>query len=210
MKKKTMKKFVNSTFIALAVGLGTLSMTSSAFANNSSHFTSTLQAPTSSVRVNVALGEDLAFRADNLSTDIRDRHNSRSINNGFANNGYFGQKDLDRLTKRLKTKMEARLEKNGITVSDDATTVLNLVITDARPNRPTFKQMSKSASLSTHSFGVGGAKFEGTLMDASGEQGNVSYGWFETDIRYAQQGSTWSDAHRAIDKFARKTAESLK
>lgn len=205
-----MKKIVKSTIIALAVSLGTLAVTSPAMAGSSRHFTSTLQTPSVPVRINVTLGEDLAYRAENLSTNIRDKFNSRSLNNGFANNGYFGQRDLDMLTKRLKTKMEARLEKNGITVSDDATTVLNLIITDARPNRPTFRQMSKSVSLSTHSFGVGGAKFEGTLVNASGEQGNVSYSWFETDISYAQHGGTWSDAYRAIDKFARKTAKSLK
>jgi len=205
-----MRKFATSTLIALAVSLGTITIASTATAGNSQHFTSTLQAPSTPVRINVTLGEDLAYRADNLSTNIRDKFNSRSLNNGFANNGYFGQKDLNRLTERLKTKMEARLEKNGITISDNATTILNLVITDARPNRPTFKQMSKSASLSTHSFGVGGAKFEGTLVNTSGEQGSVSYGWFETDIRDAQYGGIWSDAHRAIDMFARKTAKSLK
>ena len=205
-----MKKFATSALIALAVGASTLAITSPAMARSSKHFTSTLQAPSTSVRINVTLGEDLAFRADNLSTKLRDRHNSRSINNGFANNGYFGQKDLDRLTKRLKSKMEARLEKNGITVSDNATTVLHLMITDARPNRPTFKQMSKSPSLSNRSFGVGGAKFEGTLTNASGEQGSVSYRWFETDIRDAQYGGIWTDANRAIDRFARKTAKALK
>lgn len=205
-----MKSLVKSTVIAVAISLGTLSVTNNAIAGNSQHFTSTMQVAASPVRVNVTLGEDLAYRANNLSTDIRDKFNSRSINNGFANNGYFGQKDLDKLTKRLKRKMEARLEKNGITISDDATTILNLVITDARPNRPTFKQLSKSVSLSTQSFGVGGATFTGTLVNAAGEQGNVSYGWFETDIRDAQYSGIWSDAYRAIDRFARKTAKSLK
>lgn len=204
-----MKKFAISALIALTVGASTLAITSPAMAG-SRHFTSTMQAQSTPVRINVTLGEDLAFRADNLSTNIRDRFNSRSINNGFANNGFFGQRDLDRLTERLKTRMETRLEKNGITVSDDATTVLNLVITDARPNRPTFKQMSKSTSLSMRSFGVGGAKFEGTLTNAAGAQGEVSYRWFETDIRDAQFGGTWTDANRAIDRFARKTAKALK
>lgn len=204
-----MKKIATSTLIALAVTAGTLAITSPALAR-SNQFETTMQMTSTSVRVNVTLGEDLAFRADNLSTKLRDRHNSRSINNGFANNGYFGQKDLDKLTKRLKAKMEARLKKDGIAVSDDATTILNLVITDAKPNRPTFEQMSKSSSLSMRSFGIGGAKFEGTLVNASGEEGMVSYGWYETDIRDAQYGGTWSDANRAIDRFARKTAKSFR
>ncbi len=205
-----MNKFIKSTLVIAAIGAGALAVTSPAIAENSSHFTSTLQAPSSNLRVNVTLGEDLAFRADNLSTKLSDRNNSRSLNNGFSNNGYFGQRDLDKLTKRLKKKMEARLVKSGFAIDDDATTVLNLVITDARPNRPTFKQMSKKSSLSMHSFGIGGAKFEGTLVDTSGQKGRVSYGWYETDIYDAQYSGTWTDAYRAIDRFARKTARSLK
>lgn len=204
-----MKKFVSSALIAVAISAGTLAITSPAMAGSSNKFTSTMQAPTTAVRINVTLGDDLAYRADNLSKDIRDRFQSRDLNNGFANNGYFGQKELDKLTERLKTRMESRLKKSGITVSDDATTVLNLVITDAKPNRPTFKQLSKSTSLSMHSFGIGGAKFEGTLTDASGKQGNVSYGWYETDIFDSRYGGIWTDANRAIDRFARKTAKAL-
>ena len=205
-----MKKIQTSSLIALAVSAGTLTITSTAMASNSRHFSSTLQTPTTPVRINVTLGEDLAFRADNLSTKLQDKHNSRSLNNGFAGNGYFGQKDLDHLTERLQKRMVARLEKDGIVVSDNATTVLNLVITDAKPNRPTFKQLSKDASLSSRSFGVGGAKFEGTLISPSGEQGEVSYSWYENDIYDAQYGGIWTDANRAIDRFARKTAKSLR
>jgi len=205
-----MKKIVANTLIALTVSVSTLAITSPAMARSSQKFTSTLQAPSTPVRINVTLGEDLAFRANNLSTNIRDKFNSRDRNNGFANNGYFGQKDLDKLAERMKARMATRLEKSGITVRDDAATVLNIVITDARPNRPTFEQMSKSVGLSMSSFGIGGAKFEGTLVTPSGEQGNVSYGWYENDIRFAQYGGTWTDAHRAIDRFARKTAKALR
>ena len=205
-----MKKIVQSTFLALAVSAGTLAIANPAMASSSRHFTSTMRAPNVPVRINVTLGDDLAYRADNLSKKLKDKHNSRSLRNGFAGNGYFGQRDLDKLTARLKTHMEARLEKNGIAVSDDATTVLNLVIIDAKPNRPTFTQISKDSSLSMRSFGIGGAEFEGTLVSPSGKQGMVSYKWFENDIRDAAYGGTWSDANRAIDRFARKTAKALR
>jgi len=205
-----MKKFATTTLLALAVSTGGMTVASTAIAGSSKSFASTMQVPSTPVKINVTLGESLAYRADNLSTDIRDRFRSRSINNGFANNGYLGQRDLDRLAERLKTKMQYRLEKRGFTVSDTAPTVLNLVITDAQPNRPTFKQMSKSSSLSMRSFGIGGAKFEGSLTGTNGEQGDVSYGWYETNIRWAQSAGTWSDADRAIDKFSRKVAKSFR
>ncbi len=205
-----MKKIITTSLIALAVSTGALTVATTANATSNRHFTSTIQAPSAPVRINVTLGEDLAYRADNLSTELRDKHNSRSLRNGFSGNGYFGQRDLDKLTARLKKRMEARLEKSGVVVSDDASTVLNIVITDAKPNRPTFNQLSNDASLSMRSFGLGGAEFEGTLSNASGELGAVSYKWFETDIYDSQYGGTWTDANRAIDKFARKTAKALR
>ena len=117
---------------------------------------------------------------------------------------------MDKLASRLKRRMVAQLEKNGVTVSDDAGTVLNLVITNAEPNRPTFKQLSNSVSLSSRSFGIGGAAFEGTLVSAGQAQGEVSYAWFESNIRDASYGGIWTDANRAIDRFASKTAKSLR
>jgi len=205
-----MKKITTTTLLALAISAGAMAASSTAIAGNTKSYTSTMQVPSTPVSINVTLGENLAYRADNLSDDIRDKFKSRDRRNGFANNGYFGQKDLDRLTKRLKTKMEYRLEKRGFVIADDAPTVLNLVITDARPNRPTFNQMSKATSLSMRSYGIGGAKFEGSLTSADGEQGDVSYAWYETDIRWADGRGTWTDADRAIDKFARKVAKSFK
>jgi len=205
-----MRKFVISTMLALSVSAGVMTVASTATAGNTKSFTSTMQVPATPVSINVTLGDNLAYRADNLSDDISDKFKSRDRRNGFANNGYFGQRDLDRLTKRLKTKMQYRLEKRGFVISDDAPTVLNLVITDARPNRPTFEQMSKSTGLSMRSFGIGGAKFEGSLTNAGNEQGDVSYAWYETDIRWADGSGTWSDADRAIDKFARKVAKSFR
>ncbi len=205
-----MRKIITSTLLAFSISAGAMTVASTAMAGNTKSFTSTLQVPTTPVSINVTLGDDLAYRADNLSDDIRDKFKSRDRRNGFANNGYFGQRDLDRLTERLKSKMQYRLEKRGFVVSDNAPTVLNLVITDARPNRPTFKQMSKSTGLSMQSFGIGGAKFEGSLTGADGGQGEVSYAWYETDIRWADGSGTWRDADRAIDKFARKLAKSFR
>jgi hypothetical protein len=162
------------------------------------------------VKVTVTLSEDLAYRAEHMSKNLRDRSNSRGLNDGFAARSYYGQKDLDRLMERLQRKTEERLAKQGVEISDTGSTVLNLVIVDAEPNRPTFRQLSKNPSQSYQSFGLGGATIEGSMVAAGQEAGTVSYGWYETDIRDAQYGGTWNDAHRAIDRFAKKTAKALK
>ncbi len=205
-----MKKFSTSLLLAIAVGVGSLSIATTASASNSKRFNSTISQPASAVQVNVIIGDELAYRADHLSPKLRDRASSRSLNNGFAGKGFYGQKDLDKLASRLKRRMETRLEKSGIEVSDQATTVLNLVITNAEPNQPTFNQLSKNVSLSSQSYGLGGAAFEGTITIDGVQSGTISYAWFDTNIRFAARAGIWTDANRAIDKFARKTAKSLR
>ena len=201
-----MPRFITASILAL-----TLAGAVPAFANSSSKFESSLTAPVNSaVKVEVIIGEDLAYRADNLPKDLRDRSSARSLNDGFGGNGFYGERDINRLADRLQRKIEKRLEKEGVVMDANADTVIRLVITDAKPNRPTFKQLSKNASLSYRSFGIGGASFEGEIIAAGGETlGDLSYAWYESNIRDAAYGSTWSDANRAIDRFARKTAKTL-
>ncbi|PHR54663.1 MAG: hypothetical protein COA43_16275 [Robiginitomaculum sp.] len=205
-----MKKFGMTTLLALSLSASALALPTLAHATNSNSFTTTVKALNAPVKINVILSEDMIYRADHLSKNMRDRSNSmRSLNNGFAGQGKYGQKDLDRLTARMKRKMEARLVKDGFTVDDNAASVLTITIVDARPNRPTFRQ-SASSGLSQQSYGIGGAKFEASLTQNGQDLGMLSYGWYETDIREAQYSSTWGDANRAIDRFARKTAKSFK
>lgn len=182
-----------------------------ALAKSSQKFESSFAAPVSTaVKVEVVLGEDLAYRANNLPKKLRDRGHSVRSRSGFSQNGYYGERDLNRLTSRLEERMTKRLMKEGIDVSDTAVTTLRVVLTDAHNNRPTFKQMSKEAGLSHQSFGNGGASMEGQLLTSDGRSlGEISYAWYENDIRDAAYGHTWSDANRAIDRFARKTAKSL-
>lgn len=179
-------------------------------AKSSQKFETTLQQEVNApVKVEVVVSQDLANRAENLPESLRDRRNFRS-NSGFANNGYYGERELDKLTDRLQSRMEKRLAKEGVAVDDNAGTVLRLVIKDARNNRPTFKQMSKEPGLSFRSFGTGGATLEAEIIAAGGTSlGTMSYAWYETNIEDAAYGGTWSDAYRAFDRFTRKVADEL-
>ncbi len=214
MRKLPMRKMTKLT-AALMIGtfaIAPLSLTPLAMATGAqrtSKFTSTLKPLRTPIRIEVKLSDDLAYRAEHLSKNIRDRSRAFSLNSGFSGNGYFGQKDLDRLTRRLKKRMTARLAKKGFEVSDQASAVLEITLVDAKPNRPTFSQMSKQPGLSMDSFGLGGARFEAILKTPSGALGQASYGYFEQDIRDAHYGGTWTDADRAIDRFVRKTAKAL-
>lgn len=199
------RNLIASSFLALSLAAAAPVLA------KSRGFETTINAPISSaVKVEVVIGDELAHRAENLPTKLRDRSNSRRLNAGFANNGYYGEKDVARLAERLQSKLEKRLVKKGITVSENAPAVLRVTLTDAKPNRPTFTQLSKEPSLSSRSFALGGAEMEAELIAAGGTSlGTMSYRYFEDDIRFASQAGIWVDAHRAMDRFANRASKTL-
>lgn len=114
-------------------------------------------------------------------------------------------REFDYLSRELKRSVETRLDRSN--ALDPEGGELDLVIEDARPNRPTWREMSAKPGLSYQSFGVGGARVSGEYRSASGARTPVAYGWYETDIRWAQYGSTWSDADQAFDRLATRLAK---
>lgn len=203
---KSYMKFGCLIFVSIA----TLGLSAPSMAGNIG-YDSTFSSPlTTPVRLEVRLSDDMAYRANNLPKKLSDRGSSSRIRGGFSNNGFYGERDLNQLSERLEDKLEQRLVKKGITVSDDAAVTLVVTIEDAKPNRPTFKQLSNEPGLSYHSFGIGGAEFTGALLDAQGNNlGTMDYKWYESDIRDAAFGGTWSDANVAIRRFAKKAAKDL-
>ena len=200
-----MRKLLTSTLLAVSFAVSAPALA------KSFGYDSTISEPLSSaVKIEVILSEDLSYRANNLPKKLSDRSNSSRLNSGFANNGFYGERDLQRLSERLQSKIEKKFTKKGIEVSDNASTVLRVTIADAKPNRPTHEQLSREASLSFSSIGVGGAEIESELVTADGRSlGTIDYRWYETDIRDAQFGGTWSDAYRAFGRYASRAAKVL-
>ncbi len=114
----------------------------------------------------------------------------------------YGVREATRLTDDLRQSVERSLAKS--TAYDGAR--IELVLTDAKPNRPTFKQLTDTPGLSMDSFGVGGAKIEGKVVAADGSVTPLNYKWYETDLRQAWGAWVWSDATWTFDRFARKLA----
>lgn len=203
---KSYMKFGCLIFVSVA----TLGLSAPSMAGNIGYDSTFLSPLTTPVRLEVRLSDDMAYRANNLPKKLSDRGSSSRIRGGFSNNGFYGERDLNQLSERLEDKLEQRLVKKGITVSDDAAVTLVVTIEDAKPNRPTFKQLSNEPGLSFQSFGIGGAEFTGALLDAQGNNlGTMDYKWYESDIRDAAFGGTWSDANVAIRRFAKKAAKDL-
>jgi hypothetical protein len=114
----------------------------------------------------------------------------------------FGPREVRDLARDLQASVEKRLAKTGAFDGQK----IDLVLTDARPNRPTFKQMTDRPGLSYQSFGTGGASIEGQATAPNGHVTPLSYAYFESDIRYAKLGGTWADAESTFDRFAYRLA----
>lgn len=110
----------------------------------------------------------------------------------------YGVRDVERLASELRKDAEREIGRAGVLAGGR----LELTLVDAKPNRPTFKQMGDTPGLSMESFGVGGAAIEGRAISMDGEVTPIRYRWYETDIRQARHNTTWSDAQYAINRFA--------
>lgn len=110
----------------------------------------------------------------------------------------YGQRELDFLARELQRSVAARV--------GAAPGRFELVLVDAKPNRPTFEQLGDRPGLSPQSFGIGGAVIEGAYVAPDGARTPVRYAWYESDITWAQHSTTWSDAERAFDKLGNRLA----
>jgi hypothetical protein len=138
-------------------------------------------APHAIAQVNVTIGPDLQAKAK-----------------------IYGQRELDTLAKELKNDVERAIQSHGGAVAQGGQ--LNLVLADATPNHPTFKQLGDTPGLSMQSFGIGGARIEGSLVHADGTSEPVRYQWNESDIRQSYGQSTWGDAEWVFQQFADRVA----
>ncbi|WP_233351980.1 hypothetical protein [Hyphomonas neptunium] len=117
----------------------------------------------------------------------------------------YGMKEGEVLGGRIERDLTRELEKAGVDVAR-----IDVTILDARPSRPTFKQGSDEPGLDMfRSVSTGGMKMKAVAYDASGAPaGELEYDWYENDIRQAGL-TTWHDASRASDRFARKFVKAL-
>lgn len=114
----------------------------------------------------------------------------------------YGVREGRVLTEDLQQEVQTALARSGR--YEDAR--IELVLTDAKPNRPTFKQMQDTPGLSMQSFGVGGAAVEGRIVAADGTVTPLAYSWYETDIRQAYGDWIWSDATWTFNRLAGRLA----
>ena len=112
----------------------------------------------------------------------------------------LGQRDVDRQLERLQTVVERRLARDGALTG----ATINLVLTDLRPNRPTWQQAADKPGLSMmDSISIGGATVEGEIITADGQRLPVRYSNYSTSIAEVHGYTTWQDAEHTYDRLAR-------
>lgn len=116
----------------------------------------------------------------------------------------LGQRDVDQQLARLQTVVERRLARDGALEGAQ----INLVLTELKPNRPTWQQAADKPGLSIlDSISIGGAAIEGEVVTAGGERLPVRYSRFSSSLAEVQGYTTWQDADRAYDRLADNLAE---
>lgn len=116
----------------------------------------------------------------------------------------LGEREVREQADRLVEIVQRALARDG--ALDGAR--IDLVLTDLRPNRPTFQQMVDRPGLDGfRSLSIGGAAIEGQITTADGRTVPVRYGWFSTSLAEVWGSSTWQDADRAYRRLATNLAD---
>ena len=116
----------------------------------------------------------------------------------------LGERDVREQADRLAEVVRRALADSGNL--DGAR--IDLVLTDLKPNRPTFEQMADRPGLDPHrSISIGGAAIEGRITTADGRVLPVKYDWFSQSLAEVRGFSTWQDADRAYERLASRLAD---
>jgi hypothetical protein len=116
----------------------------------------------------------------------------------------LGERDLAQQADHLARAVTRTLDRSG--ALDGAR--IELVLTDLKPNRPTFQQIARRPGLDPiRSISIGGAAIEGQITTADGRVIPVSYDWYSTSLADVRGFSTWGDAERAYRRLATNLAE---
>jgi hypothetical protein len=138
-----------------------------------------------SIAPNAAIAQERGTVTVTYAADLQERFDET-----------YGEREKQTLEQAIDRRISPLLQR-GYSVE--------LEILDARPNRPTFKELGDRSGLSFQSFGLGGASMRAIVRRPDGQaSAPISYSWYEHDISQTVYQSTWGDAQTAIDRFSRR------
>jgi hypothetical protein len=116
----------------------------------------------------------------------------------------LGRREVQEQADRLAEVVHDVLARDG--ALDGAR--IDLVLTDLKPNRPTFEQMADRPGLDGfRSRSIGGATIEGQITTADGRTLPVRYDWYSTSLAEVRGFGAWHDADRAFRRLADNLAD---
>ncbi|MDZ4776014.1 MAG: hypothetical protein SGJ23_04415 [Alphaproteobacteria bacterium] len=120
----------------------------------------------------------------------------------------YGTREIAELQEALNRALAAELASVGATIGAEGPITIETTLVDVKPSRPTLAQGQKRPGLDMiRSVSLGGAELKARLVAADGRVLNeFSYDWYEYDLANAYGTSTWSDARRAIRRYADRVA----
>jgi len=111
----------------------------------------------------------------------------------------LGEREVNEQVDRLRTAVGEALEQS--TAYPGATA--ELVLTELKPNRPTFEQTAATPGLDPiRSVSIGGASIEGQIIAADGRRIPVEYSYSTSNLADVIGYGVWWDANRTFDRFA--------
>ncbi|MDX5332079.1 MAG: hypothetical protein LPK04_12870 [Caulobacteraceae bacterium] len=112
----------------------------------------------------------------------------------------YGLDEIERLAETLRRDVERELDLTGVMAGGR----VELVLTDAKPSRPTLRELAARPGLSFRSFAIGGAAIEGRTVTFDGKTMPISYSWYASDITDSRRQSVWGDAEWTFQRFAHR------
>lgn len=162
----------------------------------------------SSVIVKVYLSKDMIFRADNVHKNIRARVGSRGSSGGFSEDGNYGMSELENLVEDLEKELSKKFRKEDWVIAKNLESspnyVLQVLILDARNNRPTPEQLSHSA--------FDGEKEGGAILVAKIINPENITEFRAYNYEYFDRGRSpmiWGGAKKAFSQFSKKLVKKL-
>jgi len=124
----------------------------------------------------------------------------------------YGSREIATLQSTLTSALTRELRQAGGAVSESGPITIETTLVDVKPSKPTLEQVRHKPGLDQfQSVSLGGAELRARILAADGRVLNeVNYDWYETDLLNMPALTTWSDADRAIRRFADKVAEAYR
>ncbi len=120
----------------------------------------------------------------------------------------YGEREIAGLSDYLTKQLTRTLTAAGAEITPNAPLTIETTLTAAKPSKPTFKQLSDKPGLDYfRSVSLGGATLEARVLDGQGKViREVGYRWYEHSLANSRGVGAWTDAERAMRRFAREVA----